>query len=100
MSSPISLPELESPRESVGVVSYPAMRRNLFQLFNIASAQYHVVRFESGNHASYHVLDMAPPLFLAMLFQSNESDVALVRSLFVRQMTEFHGLDNAIHNKR
>ncbi len=76
------------------------MRRNLFQLFNIASAQYHVVRFESGDHASHHVLDMAPPLFLAVFFQSSESDVALVRSLFVRQMTEFHGLDNAIHNKR
>lgn len=100
MSSPISLPELESSYKRVGVISYPATRRNLLQLLNIAPAQYHVVRFESGDHASHHVLDMVPPLFLAVLFQSGESDVALVRSLFVRQMTEFHGLDNAIHNKR
>ena len=34
-----------------------------------------------------------------MFFQSSESDVALVRSLFVRQMTEFHGLDDAIYNE-
>ena len=93
------LPEFESSYKRIGVVSYPATRRNFLQLLNIASAQYHIVRFKSCDHASHHVFDIAPPLFLAALFQSGESDVALVRSLFVRQVTEFHGLDNAIHNK-
>ena len=92
-------PEFESSHESVSVVSYPATRRNFFQLLNIASAQYHIVRFESCDHASHHVFDIAPPLFLAVFFQSIESYVGFVSSLFVRQMTEFHGLDDAIYNK-
>ncbi len=75
------------------------MRRDLLQLFDVASAQYHVGRFESGDQASHHVFDIAPPLFLAVFFQSIESYVGFVRSLFVRQMTEFHGLDDAIYNK-
>ena len=93
------LPEFESSCKRIGVVSYPATRRDFLQLLNIASAQHHVVRFKSGDHASHHVLDVAPPLFLAVFFQSSEPDVALVRSLFVRQMTEFHGLDDAIYNE-
>ena len=93
------LPEFESSCKRIGVVSYPATWRDFLQLLNIASAQHHVVRFKSGDHASHHVLDVAPPLFLAVFFQSSESDVALVRSLFVRQMTEFHGFDDAIYNE-
>ena len=92
-------PEFESSHESVSVVSYPATRRNLLQLLNIASTQYHIVRLESGDHASHHVFDIAPPLFLAVFFQSSETDIGLVRALFIRQMTKFHRLDDAIYNK-
>ena len=93
------LPEFESSYKRIGVVSYPATWRDFLQLLNIASAQNYIVRFKSCDHASHHVLDIAPPLFLAVFFQSSESHVALVRSLFIRQMTEFHGLDDAIYNK-
>ena len=96
---PILLPEFESSRESISVVSYPAMRRNFFQLPDIASAQYHVVGFKSGDHASHDIFHVASPLLLAVFFQSSESDVALVRSLLVRQMTEFHRLHDTIHDK-
>jgi len=93
------LPEFESPRESISVVPYPAMRRNFFQLPDIASAQYHVVGFKSGDHASHDIFHVAPPLLLPVFLQSSESDVALVRSLLVRQMTEFHRLHDTIHDK-
>ncbi len=93
------LPESKPSAESVGIVSDSATRRNLFQLLDIASAQNHVVRFESGDHASYYVSDVASPLFLAVLFQSIESYIGLVRSLFVREMSEFHRLHDAIDDK-
>ena len=93
------LPEFESSCKRIGVVSYPATRGDLLQLLNIAPAQNYVVRFKSGDQTSHHVFDIAPPLFLAAFFQSSESDVGLVRSLLVRQMTEFHRLDDAIYNK-
>lgn len=95
----VLLPEFESSRESVGVVSYPATRRNFLQLLNIAPAQNNVVGFKRCDHAGYHVLDMSPPFFLAVLFQSRESHITLVRSFFVRQMSEFHRLDDAVYNK-
>ena len=97
--TPSVLPESKPSAESIGVVSHAATRRDLFQLLNIASAQNHVIRFESGDHASHYVLDIASPLFLAVFFQSLESHVALIRSLLVREMTQFHWLHDAVHDK-
>src|SRR5439155_26792639 len=42
------LPKTKSPQESVGVVSFPAARRQLFEFLDIASAQDHVVGVEDG----------------------------------------------------
>jgi len=95
----ILLPEFESSHKSIGVVSHSATRRDFFQLLNIASAQNHVVRFKSGDHPSHYLFHMASPLFLAVFFQSGESYVSFVRSLFVRQVAELHRLYDAIYDK-
>src|SRR5207245_9824345 len=43
---------------------------------------------------------MIPPFFLAILLKSPDADVVLKGGLLVRQVTQLHRLDNAIHDQR
>jgi len=92
-------PQSKSSAESVGVVSGSAVWRQLFQFLNIASSQNHVIGFKRGDQASHYIRHIAPPLFLASFFECLASHVVLVRTLLVREMAEFHWLQNAIHHQ-
>ena len=92
------LPQPKPSEERIGVVAGPATGRELFQFLHVASAQNDVVGFEGGDQAAHHVRDIAPPFLLALLLQSPNAHVILVGALLVRQMAQFHRLDDAIHN--
>jgi hypothetical protein len=92
-------PQSKSSAESVGVVSGSAVWRQLFQFFDVASPQNYIIGFKSGDQARHYIRHIAPPLFLASFFECLTPHVVLVRALFVREMAQFHWLQNAIHNQ-
>jgi len=44
------------------------MWRHLFQFFDVASPQNHVVGFEGGDQARHHSRNVTPPFFLPSFF--------------------------------
>src|SRR5262249_17814093 len=59
------LPKAKPSQECIGVVTRAATWRELFQFLDVASSQNHLLGFQSGNEARYHVRDFLPPLFFA-----------------------------------
>ena len=93
------LPKAEPSQERIGVVTRSAMLGHLFQFLDVASPQYHVIGFESGNQAGYHVRDISPPFLFAQPIQSADADVVFEGALLVRKMAQLHRLDDAFHNE-
>jgi len=92
-------PQSKSSAESIGIISGSAVWRQLFQFFDIASSQNYIIGFKSGDQARHYIRHVTPPLFLASFFECLTPHVVLVRALFVREMAQFHWLQNAIHNQ-
>src|SRR4030095_11103593 len=94
------LPQAKSSKKCVGIVACAATCRRLFKLPDVVYAEHHGVGFEGNNPALDDVSDNTPQSFLAMLLQSANPNVILKGGLFVRQVSQLHGLDDAIHNHR
>ena len=93
------LPQSKSAAESVGVISRSAVRRELFQLLHIAPSQNYIIGFKGRDQTRHYIHDIAPPFFLASFFECLSAHIILIRPLLVREMTEFHGLDDATYNQ-
>lgn len=96
----IVLPKPESSEKSVGVIAGAAARRKLLQLPDVPSAEHYVVWFQRSNKMGYQIRDMPPPPAFAQSVQASLPHVAFESVFFVRQMTEFHRHDDAVHNHR
>src|SRR5260370_19863723 len=92
------LPQPESSEKSIGVVAGEAVRRQLLQLLYVAPAKDHFLGFKCGDEIGYNVRDMASPAAYAHAVQPSLPDVVFIGVIFVRQMAEFHRLDDAIHD--
>src|SRR5262249_247181 len=55
---------------------------------------------QRGNKTLNDVLNVLSPLLLAVFLQSANAHIVFVRAFLVRQMTELHGLDNAVDDER
>src|SRR5262245_17652182 len=93
------VPQTKASEKGIGVVARSAARRQLLQLFNIASAQNHVVSFERRSEPGNHIAHCFAPLVFAKSLQATDADVFFVGALLVGQMAEFHRLDDAIDDE-
>src|SRR5215467_1286796 len=93
-------PQSKSSAKRVPVVARTAFRGQLFQFLNVATSEHDFIGFQSGDEASHHVSDMAAPLLLPFLEQRLVTEIALVRTFFVREVTQFHRLHDSIHDQR
>src|SRR6266540_2907766 len=93
------LPHANSSQKCIGVVADTATRRQLFQFLHVAAAKHYFVRFDGSNQALHHVSDITPPFFLPMLLEATNPNIVLEGGLFVRQVSQLHRLDDAIHNQ-
>src|SRR5260370_34103806 len=93
-------PKSKPSNKGVGVVDGAAVRRQLLQLLYVAPAKDHVLGFKRGDEIGYNVRDMASPTAYAHAVQPSLPDVVFIGVIFVRQMAEFHRLDDAIHDHR
>ena len=75
------LPEAKSAKERVGVVARPAACGQFFELFDVASAENHVVRLKRGDKPLDDIRDELPPFLSAIFLQPAKSHVILVRGL-------------------
>lgn len=82
------------------MVTRTAFGGQLFELLYVAASEHDFVGCQSGDQASDDVCDMAAPLLLPFLKQRLVTDIALVRAFLVREVTQFHGLHDAIHDQR
>src|SRR5215469_5854188 len=94
--APLLIPHAKAPAEGILVVAGTAMRRQHLELLDVAAADHGVVGLEGRDQALHDVGNVDAPLLLAMAFQSGLADVILVGVLSVGQMTELHGLDDAL----
>jgi hypothetical protein len=92
------LPQPKSTTEGVDVVAGAATLRQLFQFVNVPAAQHDVLGFERRDQPLYNIFDIAPPLFFAVLLESPNPNVVLEGGLPVRQVSQLHGLDGAVHD--
>ena len=68
-------------------------------MFDISAPKNHVIGFEGSDQARNNISNIAPPFSLPMLLEAAYADIVLEDAILVREMAEFHGLDNAIHNQ-
>ena len=75
------------------------MRRQRIEFLDVAAPNHRVVGLERGDEAGHDVGNVTAPFLLAVALQSGTAHVVLIGSLFVGQVTEFHGLHNPVHNQ-
>ena len=92
-------PQSKSSAESISIVPGSAVWRQPFQFFDIASSQNYIIGFKGCDQARHYIRHITPPLFLASFFKCLTSHVVLIRALLVGKMSQFHWLQNAIHNQ-
>src|SRR5574340_1548084 len=65
-------PQAEPSHKRVGIVTFPATGRQLFQLFDVAPSQDHVIRLKGRDEAFHHIRNARSPFLLAPFFQSSK----------------------------
>src|SRR6266581_1170521 len=85
------IPEPQAAEEGVAVFG---------ELPGVAAADQDVVGGERGGEARNDVGDLPAPFLLAQAFEAAQADVILVGRLLVRQVAQFHRLDDAFDDHR
>src|SRR5580704_7041582 len=93
-------PKPKPSDKGVGIIARPATRRQSLELFYVTAAQNHVFRLKSGDQMGYDVGRIALPFVFSKSLQPSLANVILIGVPLVRQMAEFHRLDDAVHNHR
>src|SRR6266436_4891408 len=94
------LPEAKTSEEGIYVITRTAAWRQFLQLVDVAPAQNNVFGFKSGNQTLDGVSHVTPPFFLSKLLQPPNANVVLEGSFFVRQVSQLHRLNDAVHDHR
>src|SRR5262245_27212915 len=76
-------PQPKSAAERIGVVASARMRRQRFELPDVASPNYRIVGLQRGDEARHDVGNVASPFLLAVAFQSSTADIVLIGALLV-----------------
>src|SRR5262245_31702520 len=92
-------PKSKSSSKGVCVVACPAKSREPFQFVNVSATEHDLVRLERSDEALYDIFNEAPPFPSAKSFQSTKTDIVLESGLLVRQVSQFHRFDDAIHDQ-
>src|SRR5215831_13113649 len=100
MFSLLFVPESKSPQECVGIVAGTAAGRQSFYFLDVAAAQNHFSGFERRFQSFHHIGNVALPFPLPVFLESVTTDIVLVRPVPIRQMANFHRLDDAVVNQR
>ena len=95
-ASVLFFPQPKSAAEGIGVVACARMRRQRFELPDVAAPDHGIVGLQRGDEACHDVGNVTPPFLLAVAFQSGPADVVLIGALLVGQVTELHGLHDAL----
>src|SRR6516225_9938607 len=93
------LPQPKTAAERVGVVACARMRRQRVEFPDVTAPNHRVVGLERGDEAGHDVGNVTAPFLLAVALQSGTAHIVLIGPLLVRQVTEFHGLHNPVHNQ-
>src|SRR5881397_2039903 len=95
------LPQSKSALERIGVGAEADLARQLVDLVGVAAAQHDVIRLQCGKQALQDVIDRALPFLPANALEGCVADALLERlAAAVRQVSELHRLQNAIHDHR
>ena len=97
-ASVIFSPQSKSAAEGIGVVACARMRRQRFELPDVASPDHRIIGLQRGDEAGHDVGNVTPPFLFAVALQSGPADVVLIGTLLVGQVTELHGLHDAVDN--
>lgn len=82
----LALPETKASDKRIRIIAWPATRRQLRQLADVASSYDHIVRLKRGHQTHYDVPDITSPFRHSGFFQSTPSNMILERSGFVRKV--------------
>src|SRR3977135_2725587 len=89
-------PQPISAAKGIGVIACATTRRQRFELLGVASSEHRVVGLQRSNEAGPDVGYITPPLLLAVALQSRPAYIVLIGALLVGQVTEIHGLHDAV----
>ena len=90
----------EASEKSIGVVTDAAFRRQLLDEPCIAAAEDDIFRLQGGDEVRHDIRDVLPPFVLAQAVETPLADVVFKRGFFIRQVSEFHRLDDAVNDHR
>src|SRR5271166_5987220 len=93
-------PQPKSAAEGICVVACATVRRQCVELPDVASPNHGFVGLERGDESRNYVRNMTPPFLLAVAFQSGAADIVLIGALLVGEVTELHGLHDAVDDHR
>src|SRR5882757_741928 len=65
----------------------------------VSASENNFVWFERSGQSFDDIGDMPAPLFFALLFQGCIANIALIGSLLVREVAQFHRFDDTIDNE-
>src|SRR6202023_220325 len=91
-------PQPKSAAKGIGVIACATMRRQRFKHLDVSSPEHRVVGLPRRNQASHHAGNVTPPFLLAVALQSRPAYIVLIGALLVGQVTELHGLHDAVDN--
>src|ERR1700693_413255 len=94
------LPKPKPSDKGVGIIARSATRGQSLELFYVTAAQNRVFRLKSGDQMGYDVGGMALPFVFPESLQPPLPHVVFIGVPLVRQMAEFHRLDDTVHNHR
>ena len=87
LGAPCFRPQAKASPKRVAIVANSTFWRQLFQFLRVATSQHNFVRFESGDQPLDDIRNVAAPLLLAFFHERLVSDIALIGSVPIREMT-------------
>ena len=81
------------------IVTRSALWRELVQLLHIATSEHYLLGLDGSGQPGHYIGNIPALLFLTLLYQRLVSQVALISSVLVGKVTQFHRLHNAIHDQ-
>src|SRR5208337_1222299 len=99
--SAVLLPQAEAAEEGIAIAAEAGTRGIALQFFAVATAEDHVIGFQSALQFFDDPGNMLAPFIFAQVFNATQAEIVFVGfALTVKQVRQFHGLKNAVHNHR
>src|SRR5262245_41824743 len=94
------LPQPKSAAEGIFVVAGAGMGRQRIQQLDVAAADHGVVGLKRGDEMPDDIENVMAPFLLAVTLEPMATHIVLIDAFLVRQVTEFHWLDDAVYDHR